>query len=53
MLFLMNIKKKDLIKKSYEKLNSGNFTSGDNKYKSGSNAYVDDLFDLLDDQIKI
>ena len=33
-------------------LNSGNFTSGDNKYKSGSNAYVDDLFDLLDDQIK-
>ena len=25
---------------------------GDNKFKSGSNAYVDDLFDLLDDQIK-
>ncbi len=47
-----HIKEKDLIKKSYERLNSGNFTSGDNKYKSGSNAYVDDLFDLLDDQIK-
>jgi len=47
-----NIKKKHLIKNSYEKLNLGNYTSGDNKYKSGLNAYVDDLFDLLDDQIK-
>ena len=47
-----NIKKKDLVKKSREKLNSGSFISGENKYKSGFNAYVDDLFDLLDDEIK-
>ena len=47
-----NIKKNNLVQKSYEKLNSGNYGTGHNKYKSGSNAYVDDLFDLLDNEIK-
>ena len=47
-----NINKNNLVQKSYEKLNSGNFSAGDNQYKSGSNAFVDDLFDQLDDNVK-
>lgn len=47
-----NLKKKNLIEKSYERLNSGAFNKNVNQYKSGSNAYVDDLFEELDDIIK-
>ena len=47
-----NILKKDLIQKSFERLNSGTFNKNINQYKSGSNAFVDDLFDELDSEIK-
>lgn len=47
-----NLKKKDLIKKSFERLGSGSYGKSLNKYKSGSNAYVDDLFEDLDESIK-
>ena len=47
-----NLKKKDLIKKSFERLSSGSYGKSLNKYKSGSNAYVDDLFEDLDETIR-
>jgi len=48
-----NILKKDLIQKSFERLNSGIFNKSNiNQYKSGTNAFVDDLFDELDSEIK-
>jgi len=47
-----NLNKKDLIKKSIERLSAGAFGRSKNQYKSGSNAYVDDLFEDLDESVK-
>ena len=47
-----NIIKKDLLKISNQNLSVGKYDKRENKYKSGSNAYVDDLFENLDDNIK-
>lgn len=50
---LKQIKENNLIDKSEKRLNSGSFNSeSSNKYKSGPNAYVDDLFEDMNNELK-